>query len=62
MTPATCPHPSCQQRISRRLFACRTHWFQLSPPVRAAIWGTVGQQGSRERLDVVKAALEEWGS
>jgi hypothetical protein len=57
---ATCPHPECQQRISRRLFACRTHWFQLSRPVRAAIYATVGQQGSRERIDAVKAAMEEW--
>jgi hypothetical protein len=57
-----CPHPDCQQRISRRLFACRTHWFQLSRPVRAAIYTTVGQLGTRERQDAVKAAMEEWAS
>jgi hypothetical protein len=56
-----CPHPGCQARISRRLFACRAHWFQLSRPVRAAIWATVGRQGTRERIDAVKAAMEEWG-
>ena len=56
----TCPHPDCQQRISRRLFACRIHWFQLSKPVRDAIWATVGQPGTRERVDAVKAATEEW--
>lgn len=55
-----CPHPDCQVRISRRLFACRTHWFQLSSPVRKAIWDTVGQLGTRQRLDAVKAAREEW--
>ena len=58
----TCPHPECQQRISRRLFACRTHWFQLSRPVRAAIYATANPHriSSRERIDAVKAAMEEW--
>jgi len=60
-THVTCPHPECQARISRRLFACSRHWFQLSQPVRAAIWATVGRQGTRERIDAVKAAMEEWG-
>jgi hypothetical protein len=59
---STCPHPDCTQRISRRLFACRAHWFALSRPVRAAIWATVGQPGTRERIDAVKAAMEEWDS
>ena len=57
----TCPHPDCTQRVHRRLFACRTHWFQLSRPVRAAIYATVGQHG-RERIDAVKAAMEEWAA
>jgi hypothetical protein len=57
---STCPHPDCQQQISRHLFACRTHWFQLSKPVRDAIYATASRGVTRERIDAVKAAMQEW--
>jgi hypothetical protein len=55
-----CPRPGCEERISPRLFACRADWFALSRPVRAAIWATVGMQGTQEREAAEQAAQEEW--
>ena len=54
-----CPRKGCGSEVSNRLFACRTHWFQLSKPVRDAIYATAGRS-TKERFDAIRAAREEW--
>lgn len=61
-----CPHPKCNKRIPDHLLACRPHWFQLSYPVRKAIWDnyTPGQSmatTSPAYMVALRAAETEWG-
>lgn len=35
-----CDAPGCQERIRRGMLMCRSHWFALPPPLRAAISST----------------------
>lgn len=56
-----CPRRGCDAQVPDSLFACRADWFRLSKPVRDAIWATNGRPlGNRERLNAIRAALEEW--
>jgi hypothetical protein len=57
----TCPRQGCKVKIPDALFACRDHWFALSPSVRAAIYATNGKGVTRERIAAIKAAREDWG-
>jgi hypothetical protein len=34
----TCPHPLCETKIPREMFACRSHWNELPAQVRRDIW------------------------
>lgn len=54
-----CPRKGCAQEVPNRLFSCRGDWFQLSKPVRDAIYATAGRS-TRERFDAIAAAREEW--
>lgn len=47
--------------IRRDLLACKPHWYQLSKPVRDAIWATAGLPALHpDRRQALEAALEEW--
>lgn len=47
--------------IRRDLLACKPHWYQLSKPVRDAIWATVSLPTLHpDRRAALTAALEEW--
>jgi len=62
VTAHTCPRRGCSIQVPDALFACRDDWFALSRPVRAAIYATSkpSKGFTRERLDAIKAALEDW--
>ena len=36
----TCPGPGCSAQIPYHMLACRTHWYQVSRPVRSLVWRT----------------------
>jgi len=56
----TCPRRTCTVTVPDHLFACRADWFALSKSVQAAIYATSGKGFTRERIDAIKAAREEW--
>jgi hypothetical protein len=56
-----CPAPGCQIIVKSAMLACKPHWFQLSKPVREAIWATVGKSTlDPDRRAALTAAMEEW--
>lgn len=56
-----CPAPECGARISMSLFACRSHWYALSPATRSEIWATVSLPVIHpDRLAVIRRAAREW--
>jgi hypothetical protein len=60
-THHTCPRSGCTRQVPDHMFACRNDWYALSKPVRDAIWATSGKGFTRERIDAIKAAREDWG-
>jgi hypothetical protein len=47
--------------IRNSLLACRPHWYQLSKPVREAIYATAGLPTlHKDRRAALAAAIEEW--
>jgi hypothetical protein len=61
MSDHKCPKNGCRVRVPNSKLACRTHWYQLSKPVRDAVYATAHlgllHPDRRAALD---AALEEW--
>lgn len=56
-----CPAKDCTLVIRDDLLACRPHWYQLSKPVREAIYATVGLPTLHpDRRAALAAAMEEW--
>jgi hypothetical protein len=56
-----CPAPGCALMIRNSLLACRPHWYQLSKPVREAIYATAGLPTlHKDRRAALAAAIEEW--
>lgn len=60
MTAHRCPGPGCTRMVGNHIFACRTHWFRVSPPTRRAIYATKDlplTDGNRWRI--VQDAIRE---
>lgn len=59
----TCPGKGCTVEVPNKLLACRTHWDQLSPTVKAAVLATSRYSILHPaRRDALSAAMEEWHS
>lgn len=55
-----CPAPGCQVKVADTLFACRTHWYQISAPTRRAIFATAGLPLTHDqRWPIVQDAMDE---
>lgn len=63
---STCPHPTCTAPVEWDRFACRSHWFALSPSIRNRIsraWRGVlsGRAGAVAEHDAAKQeAFDHW--
>jgi len=50
-----CPAPNCQERIPRKYFCCRSHWFSISKPLRDRVLQTY-TKGQEHNLDLITDA------
>ena len=56
-----CPKRGCGVQVPNAKLACREHWYELSAPVRAAIYATVALSVLHpDRRAALDAAREEW--
>lgn len=57
----TCPGKGCTVEVPNKLLACRTHWDQLSPTVKAAVLATKRYSILHSaRRQALSDAMEEW--
>lgn len=56
-----CPKRGCSAEVSNSVLACRTHWYELSAPVRAAVLATARYSILHPaRRAALADAREEW--
>lgn len=60
-----CPHPRCEERVPREMFACRKHWHGLPEKIREDIWiaWRAHNRGAGQLGDLLKAqgrAIKYW--
>jgi hypothetical protein len=58
--PGTCPYDTCAAKIPSHIFACRRHWFELSPDLRAKIWADFRRGDLEAILENYELADAEW--
>lgn len=57
-----CPKRGCRVQLQESIFSCKPHWYDLSEPVRDAIWATKNLGLVHpDRQAAIKSAREEWG-
>lgn len=57
-----CGHPSCDQAISRKQFACTAHWYSLPKDMRNRMYAAARQVWagiSKDKLDRLYAIHDE---
>ena len=54
-----CPGPGCTATVPTEMLACRRHWFQVSKPVRDAVWRAWRALQSDPGVDGDPIAAEE---
>lgn len=56
-----CPGPACAERAPFHMLACSPHWFQISIPVRTAIYRMRDQygQGSPQHLAACRLGIAQ---
>jgi hypothetical protein len=62
-----CPFHGCVQTLPDYLFACKAHWFTLSPEERDCIWNAYrcwheGNLGSNELRRIQQDVLGDRGT
>lgn len=64
----TCHHPTCDRRVPPKMLACRPHWYELPPQLRAAIWHhyrpgqEVDKRPSEAYLAVMLECVQVWSN
>lgn len=57
-----CPGPDCDKDVPYDMLACPRHWYQVSKPVRAAVyraWARSAGAGSDEHAAAIEAAIRQ---
>lgn len=54
-----CPGPGCKKRVPREMLACRRHWYQVAPAVRAAVWRAWRAGNTADHAHAMRLAIRQ---
>jgi hypothetical protein len=60
-----CPGPGCGRQVPGHMLMCRSHWYQVPPALRSAVWAAWDNgagAGTAAHTHAITAAIESLGT